>query len=63
MDEPLCGWTWYEKHHRDYTQRQIDSLSITITRAGEKLSIPNRPGAKGIIKKHGKKGAKLWVTI
>ncbi len=35
--QPLCGWAWYHMHKNDYTQAQIDSLSIAISHHGQNL--------------------------
>jgi len=37
MNEPICGWPWYKKHLYDYTQAEIDELSIVVRCDGLKL--------------------------
>ncbi len=35
--QPLCGWPWYHQHRNDYTQAEIDSLSIVVSHNGKDL--------------------------
>ena len=37
MDEPLCGWQWFQQHRRDYSQQDIDNLTIVISSKNMKL--------------------------
>jgi len=35
--QPLCGQEWYLKHRHDYTQEDIDSLTIQVKIEGRDL--------------------------
>ena len=30
MQEPICGWKWFDKNRHKHTQAEIDSLGIEI---------------------------------
>ena len=30
MTEPLCGQKWFDKHHHDYSQEDIDALTMEV---------------------------------
>jgi len=49
--EPLCGWPWYREHKHDYTRYDIESLTIQVSRDGQKLSpVPNTREGKQVLK-------------
>lgn len=51
MNEPLCGWPWYNKHRNDYSQAYINSLTIQVCNNGSKLApIPNTKAGKKVLK-------------
>ena len=31
VTQPICGLAWYTKHRNDYTQADIDSLTIVVS--------------------------------
>lgn len=37
VTQPICGLAWYAKHRNDYTQRDIDSLTIVVACDGRDL--------------------------
>ncbi|KKL51270.1 hypothetical protein LCGC14_2297190 [marine sediment metagenome] len=45
MQEPLCGWPWYSQHKHDYTQDEIDNLSIEL-RVGDRLQARVQSGKR-----------------
>ncbi len=52
MNEPICGWPWYQQHRDDHTQAEIDSLAIEL-RVNDKLQARVQSGEKkdrGIVK-------------
>ncbi len=52
MNEPICGYKWYDRHRNDYTQAEIDSLGIELKVNG-KLQAKVQAGhkkARGILK-------------
>lgn len=34
---PICGWPWFLKHRKDYTQADIDNQTIVVSSGSFKL--------------------------
>lgn len=53
MNEPICGWPWFYQHRQDYTQADIEALTMTVSSDnGARVTIPNRRESKGIVKNY-----------
>lgn len=52
MNEPLCGYKWYDRHRHDHTQAEIDSLGIELKVNGKVMARvqAGQRKARGILK-------------
>lgn len=45
--QPLCGWTWYQRHRFDHTQAEIDALTIAVKVDSRQMPVVSNMDKKG----------------